>query len=69
MVEVSILSLICGVGEGALVVPSVIAAVKLHRKINTAKLFADFLIIPSPGLIVMATVGGVVGDGYRPMSM
>ena len=66
MVAVSILSLMCGVGEGALAAPSVIAAVKLHRKINTAKLFAYFLIIPSPGFIipspcltVLATVGGV----------
>ena len=59
MVAVSILSLMCGVGEGALAAPSVIVAVKLHRKINTAKLFAYFLIIPSPCLTVMATVGGV----------
>lgn len=49
----------CGEVEGALAPSSVIAAVKLHRKINTAKLFDDFLIIPSPWLMVMATVGGV----------
>lgn len=49
----------CGMGEGALAPPSVIVDVKLHRKINTAKLFAYFLIIPSPCLAVMATVGGM----------
>ena len=52
----------CGVVEGALAPPSVIVAVKVHRKINTAKLFADFLIIPSPCLTVLATVG-VVDSG------